>query len=43
VKTAAACLGELTTERGKETKQGSLFETSLSLLKAKNIVARKRE
>jgi len=37
VRTAAACLGELTTERGK----GSLFEMT-ELGKVKNIVERKK-
>jgi len=33
VKTAAACLGEITTDKGKEAKHGSLFETTLSFIK----------
>jgi len=42
VKTAAACLGELLLIREKEAKQGSLFETTLSLKREKYRSAKKR-
>jgi len=43
VKTTTACLGELTTEKGKrKLNSGSLFEMTLSLKSEKYLCGKKR-